>query len=268
MTFSVVQGILDPGVGNMIQIDTNHWFNWLTENKSFRYESRHHAPFTARKEKTDYWYGYRKVAGKLHKRYIGKSLELNSAKLEEIAEALNVPPQPREPRVTDTVTEKVESVAETVVGTVTEERVLALELQVQSLQKALEAVQEALPGKSESGNSEELPTVTESELQIELGNLKTENEALRDELAKVKSYYLDMLQRSVHRVEGLLKENEALKAENEALRVNQPSAEFELPEAFDVLNEVKAIPKYRDTKIGIVDAILGIIGKLTPNGGN
>jgi hypothetical protein len=39
----------------------------------------------------NYWDGYKKVAGKLHKKYIGKSLELNTAKLEEIAEALNTP---------------------------------------------------------------------------------------------------------------------------------------------------------------------------------
>jgi hypothetical protein len=31
------------------------------------------------------------VAGKLHKKYIGKSSELSTAKLEEIAEALNTP---------------------------------------------------------------------------------------------------------------------------------------------------------------------------------
>lgn len=36
---------------------------------------------------------------------------------------------------------------------------------------------------------------------------------LRQELAEVENYYGDMLQRSVRRVEGLLKENETLKAD-------------------------------------------------------
>ncbi len=40
---------------------------------------------------------------------------------------------------------------------------------------------------------------------------------LRQELAEVESYYGDILQRSVRRVEGLLQENETLKAEHSKL---------------------------------------------------
>jgi cell division protein FtsB len=190
---SVMQGTVELESGKVIELDSPSGAKWLESVVSFRYEPTGASkPYTVRKEASGYWYGYRKVAGKLHKRYVGKASELSTAKLEEIAEALNVPPQPR---VTETVTEKAEVVTQTVTGTVTEERISVLELQVQSLQKALEALQKALLGKSESGNSEELPTVADNELHIELGNLRDENEALRQE-------------------------NEALKAENAQLKTD------------------------------------------------
>jgi len=86
-------------------IDT-HWQEWLLSAQSFRYStsSPSASPYTVRKEK-DYWYGYRKVSGKLHKRYIGKSEDLTVAKLEEVASLLNIPPEPRQKLlVTESVT--------------------------------------------------------------------------------------------------------------------------------------------------------------------
>ena len=56
--------------------------------------------FTARKETSktgkDYWYAYRKVEGRLHKRYIGKSEDITSKRLSEVALALDTPPEPRQ----------------------------------------------------------------------------------------------------------------------------------------------------------------------------
>jgi hypothetical protein len=95
------------------------------------------------------------------------------AKLEEIAEALEIPPVPRANKVAE-VAEKVTEVAEKVTE-VAQDRLTALELQVANLQKAVEALQEALPGKLESGDSLELPKVDNEvaeQLQNELGNLK------------------------------------------------------------------------------------------------
>lgn len=133
MTFSVVQGILKPEYGSMIQIDTKCWFSWLTENKSFRYESNNHAPFTVRKEKSDYWYGYRKVVGKLHKRYIGRSLEVTQEKLELVAEELANPIEGR--KVTPSVTQ---SMPEVVTDKVTyEARISALEARLQLMEERL-----------------------------------------------------------------------------------------------------------------------------------
>jgi LuxR family maltose regulon positive regulatory protein len=138
--------------GKIFEIDSPRGLMWLESVTSFRFEpSGTNKPYTARKESGkggDYWYGYRKVAGKLHKKYIGKSAELSTAKLEEIAEALNNPPQPR---VTGKVTEVTQISERLVTDIVTEnssaDRLTALELQVQALQESLEALRSALPGK-------------------------------------------------------------------------------------------------------------------------
>jgi len=140
MKFSVSGGLLEPEHGNMIEIDSYRWFDWLAENQSFRYESDKHAPYTARKEKSDYWYGYRKVSGKLHKRYIGKSVEVTQEKLEAIGEALNVAPEPKTPRVTQSVTDRVTDTVTQIVAvtdTVTQDKIKALEERLQELEERL-----------------------------------------------------------------------------------------------------------------------------------
>ncbi|MEG5067547.1 hypothetical protein QUB33_28650 [Microcoleus sp. B3-A4] len=233
-----------------LSLNDNKGQKWLETVKSFRYEpvvGSENKPYTVRKESTksgDYWYGYRKTKGRLHKKYIGKTSEISTPLLDEIAEDLNIPPQPR---VTNKVTEVIERservVTDRVIDAVTIEEFAALKSQVQALQESLEALRGELRGKSESGNSEELPTVTKTKLPINLGNLRNENEALRHKLAEVNRYYVDMLQRSVHRVEGLLRENETL-------RTNQPLADFELPAPADALNRLKAKRKKSKADLG------------------
>lgn len=47
--------------------------------------------FTMRKERkgmTDFWYAYRRYAGTLHKRYVGRAFEITNAKLVELARKL------------------------------------------------------------------------------------------------------------------------------------------------------------------------------------
>ena len=94
---SVVQGGTVEFAGKVFEVDSPRGLMWLESVASFRYvPTGAIKPYTVRKEAKkggDYWYGYRKVAGKLHKKYIGKSSELSTAKLEEIAEALNTPQQ-------------------------------------------------------------------------------------------------------------------------------------------------------------------------------
>jgi hypothetical protein len=106
---SVAQGILEPDHGLTIDLESPQWLEWLETHKSFRYcPLGDDSPFTARKE-GEYWYGYRKHLGKLHKRYIGKASELTTAKLEEIASLLNAPTEPRSKNVEQPVTETTTS---------------------------------------------------------------------------------------------------------------------------------------------------------------
>ncbi len=149
---SVVQGTIETEDDKVIELDSPKGSTWLESIGSFRFEpTGNNKPYTVRKESGkggDYWYGYRKQNGKLHKKYIGKSSEVNTAKLEEIAEALNTPPQPR---VTDKVTKVTEINDKGVIDKVTDtrdaDRLTALELQVQALYESLETLRSALPGK-------------------------------------------------------------------------------------------------------------------------
>lgn len=148
---SVVQGTIEVE-GKVLELDSPKGSAWLESVGSFRFEPvGGNKPYTVRKESGkggDYWYGYRKVAGKLHKKYIGKSSEVNTVKLEEIAEALNTPPQPRVADKTAKVTEKTNRrVTYKVADTRDGDRLTALELQVQALRESLESLRVALPGK-------------------------------------------------------------------------------------------------------------------------
>lgn len=86
--------------GKMLALGNPKSLEWLEapENRSFRFlcGGAGEQSFTARKETSkrgqgDYWYGYRKIQGKLHKRYIGKSEDITRLRLQEIAIALETP---------------------------------------------------------------------------------------------------------------------------------------------------------------------------------
>ena len=306
---SVIQGLVEIEDGRVFELETPKGSAWLESIGSFRFEpSGDSKPYTVRKE-SGYWYGCRKIAGKVRKKYIGKSPEISLAKLEEIAEALEIPPLPRADKVAE-VTQKVVEVAEGVVE-VAQDRLTALELQVANLQKAVEALQEALSGKLDVGNSLELPKVDNEvaeELQNELGNLKAENEKLsadydallesttavtnklREEVQELRS----QLQTEKTRGEELLEElgdtEEALtevRAENselkktcdelqselvdrekelavalaEVLDLKQKSAAAgkDLPEAAELLNQLKAKRKKSKADLTDLETILEIL---------
>ncbi|WP_377477863.1 MAG: hypothetical protein P2A85_04875 [Microcoleus anatoxicus] len=185
---SVRQGLIEAEDGKVFQLNSPKGVAWLETIGSFRYEPAGDGkPYTVRKEASAYWYGCRKIEGKVRKKYIGKSSEVNIARLEEIAEALEIPTEPRVKQVAEVV-EWVAEVAQSpqVTERVAESRVTALELQVAALVKAVEALQEALQGKSESGDSQELPKVDNEvaeRLQKELSNLKAENQKLKTDYA-------------------------------------------------------------------------------------
>jgi hypothetical protein len=101
---TVTQGMLEADTGVIVELSSPQWLNWVNKHPSFRYEPTSSTTgFTARAEKSCYWYGYRKVAGKLHKRYIGKAEELTVQRLEEVAQLLSSPVQPRPDKVTQKI---------------------------------------------------------------------------------------------------------------------------------------------------------------------
>jgi chromosome segregation ATPase len=242
-----VQGLIETEDGKVFELDSCKGSAWLESISSFRYEpTGANKPYTVRQETKkggDYWYGYRKVAGKLHKKYIGKSSELSTAKLEEIAEALNTPQQSRVTQVTDTVTQVTELNNQRVTDSHTAERVTALELQMQALRESLEALRSELLGKSEGlGNFSELPNpykVTDSELQIELSNLKTELSNLATENEKIRADYAALLKSSTVVTNKLRQEVQELRSQLEKECANQEEVEAQREELAQLKKQVK-----------------------------
>jgi chromosome segregation ATPase len=293
---SVVQGLIETEGGKVFDLDSCKGSTWVESVNSFKYVPTGASnPYTVRKEAKkggDYWYGYRKVAGKLHKKYIGKSSELSTTKLEEIAKALNTPQQARVTQVTDTVTQVTEVNSQQVTDTVTDrdtaERLTALELQFQALQESLEELRAVLLGKSERlGNSSELlnpDKVTDKELQNELSSLSSElqdeNQRLLIELGnltaenqKVRADYAVLLESSTHVTNKLRQEVQELRSQLETERVDRGEIEAELselkqksatagkdlPEAADLLNQLKTRRKKSKSDLTDLEVILEIL---------
>jgi DNA repair exonuclease SbcCD ATPase subunit len=232
-----MQGLIETEDGKVFELDSPKGSAWLESIGSFRFEPAGDGkPYTVRKEASGYWYGCRKVAGKVRKKYIGKSSEVNTAKLEKIAAALGIPPAQRLNKVAEVAQEVTQDtrVADKV-AEVAEDRLTALELEVANLRKALEALQEPLPGKLESGDSAELPKVDNAvagKLHNELSNLEAEPEDiefLKRLLAK-KSPLISS---------DLWQEIERLKERNRLLRIKSREERQKLEEKISVL-------EYRD----------------------
>jgi uncharacterized small protein (DUF1192 family) len=133
------RNLLELPEGKTLSLDNRKFIQWLSNqgNRSFRFIAGFNGEksFTARKETSkkgegDYWYAYRRVEEKLHKRYIGKAEDVTLRRLEEVAVALESPPLPRKkaPKI-DEVTQEV-SVTETL-------KIAQLEAEIQRLQNEL-----------------------------------------------------------------------------------------------------------------------------------
>ncbi len=75
---------------HQITVGSDDWFSWLKQNHRFNFEARI-GSFTARKEqrgKGFYWYGFRKILGKVKKKYLGTDAKLNNKILYEVARKL------------------------------------------------------------------------------------------------------------------------------------------------------------------------------------
>jgi DNA repair exonuclease SbcCD ATPase subunit len=277
---SVMQGLIETEDGKVFELDSSKGSVWLESIGSFRFEPSGDSkkPCTVRREPSGYWYGCRKVAGKVRKKYIGKTSEVSTVKLEEIAAALEVPPVPK----VNKVAEVAQGVAE--VAEVAQDRLTALELEVANLRKALEALEGKLLGKSESGDSLELPKVDSEvaeQLQNDLSNLKAENEKLKADYAQLlesSTVVTNKLREEVREVRSQLQTERADREElqkdfdelnekylseafvAEALKnTNSAAASKDLPEAADILNQLKAKRKKSSATLADIEAILGMI---------
>lgn len=91
-TPKVMGGVLYTNEGG-ITVESAGWYAWLWRGETFYFEGTE-GTFTARSELQSgirYWYAYRRQAGKLHKRYLGKSEKLNLERMNTIAKNLSSP---------------------------------------------------------------------------------------------------------------------------------------------------------------------------------
>jgi len=269
----VIQGTIDVE-GKVFELDSPKGFAWLESIGSFRFEpSGDGKPCTVRREPSGYWYGCRKVAGKVRKKYIGKTSEVSTTKLEEIAEALEFPPVAQASEVAEVVQEVAQAIQ---VAEVAQDRLTALELEVATLRKAFEALDEKLPGKLELGDSVRLSKVDNAvaeELQNELSNLKAENEKLKQELADTNTDYAKLLESStvvtkkldqeVQKLRSQLEQERADREELEAefadLKQKSATASKDLLEAADLLNQLKAKRKKSNATLADVEMLLELL---------
>ena len=141
---AVVQGTIELESGQVIELESPKGSAWLAEliidpesgkekGRSFRYESmRGHASFTARNQPIrgiSYWYGSKKVAGNVHKEYIGKLEDVTIERLESVAEKIAIP-KPK--KVVEKDSEDTNAVA------VSPDRLQALETQMAEMRGLLD----------------------------------------------------------------------------------------------------------------------------------
>jgi hypothetical protein len=274
---SVVQGTVETGDSKAFKLDSSEGSTWIESVNSFRFvPTRPNKPYTVRKELGkggEYWYGYRRVAGKLQKKYIGRSSNVTTAKLEEIAAALCISPRPP---VTEEVTKRVTDVTYLVTDEATEnyivDRLTALKLQLQTLEESFEALRDKLPKNEDLGNFPELPKseieVTEKELPNELGNLEVENEKLKVNYASLlesSTVITNKLRQELAEARSQLETERADREQVEAklaeLQEDSATASKDLPEAADLLNQLKAKRKKSTASLADIEVVLEIIEK-------
>ncbi len=76
---------------NEIRVGDKEWFEWLEQNRHFHITT-YAGSFSARKEKRRngfYWYGVKKVLGRVKKKYLGASGQLTNQALYDVAQQLS-----------------------------------------------------------------------------------------------------------------------------------------------------------------------------------
>lgn len=88
-TPTVISGFLSfrDGNTNFISLSDRYWLMWLEDATSFYYEHET-GGFSARKQQHRhefFWYAYKRINGKLYKRYLGTKQALTKDRLEAMA---------------------------------------------------------------------------------------------------------------------------------------------------------------------------------------
>ncbi len=214
----VKHGTVELPSGKKIEVGFRQWYEWLEhpETKSFRVDDGD--GYTARKETTKgYWYAYRKVEGKLHKRYIGISKALTRARLVEVGGLFDIPSQPKLPKP---------------VGNL--------------------RVSEELHNKLGNLQSDNL------ELQIQIGNLQAEIDALKARLSGSDHCEATLKQRTQELEKELAEMRSQLSTQTEP----QVSAIWDWPDAADLLNQLKSDRKKSRADLADVEAILELLPEM------
>lgn len=73
-----------------ISVESLEWFEWLADNKSFRFGYDLEDGFTALKNSRGYWYAQRRVSGTLHQKCIGKDEKITWEVMTEANKALTL----------------------------------------------------------------------------------------------------------------------------------------------------------------------------------
>ena len=142
--YNVVAGIMELPDGHCFEVGSIEWWEWLSseEAKSFRFEcdlgvkSYGVRKETIKSRSGSFWYGYKRIEGKLRKRYLGKSDELTLGRLESVAYDLAKP------------AESKTEVLPTVLGN-TYDQLLLQNLRLEQRVKELEELHNTLPNNEE-----------------------------------------------------------------------------------------------------------------------
>ncbi len=179
---------LETDNASLIKIDSDTWFQWLEENTSFKFTAGFGGKdsYRARKEVLGgvvYWYAFKKVNGKLHKRYIGKPHEVTHNRLCEVAKSI------RDVKVKSAKEDKINNDSNQIGNTNLQGIVNQLVNQVQELSNRLDNLEskgdDINEKKPEYLPSEELETKIQ-ELTNELTNKDSKLHELTIQLHKVK----------------------------------------------------------------------------------
>ncbi len=188
---------LETDNGNLIKIESDSWFQWLEENTSFKFTAGFGGEdsYRARKEVLGgvvYWYAFKKVNGKLHKRYIGKPHEVTHNRLCEVAKSI------KDVKVKPAKEDKINNDSNQIGNTNLHEIVNQLVNQVQELANRLDNLEsrgddtttkklECLPSRELEAKIQELTNELAnkdsklSELNIQLSEITIEAKAVKND---------------------------------------------------------------------------------------